>query len=125
MEMTWEKKREINQYYKDSIGNLSGISFQPESEDTFSNKWLTTILINKKESPIDKEKIILAFKKENIDARPLWKPMHMQPVFSDALSYTSGVSENLFDRGLCLPSGTNLAYSKLDRICSIIRKFYK
>ena len=124
LEQRIQKKREINQIYQDTIGDLQGISLQPELENTFSNKWLTTILIDEKETTVNKDKILSAFSKENIDSRPLWKPMHLQPVFSSAPAYTNGISEHLFKSGLCLPSGTNLSYSDLERICKIIQKFY-
>jgi dTDP-4-amino-4,6-dideoxygalactose transaminase len=125
LEQRIQRKREINRYYKDKIGNLAGISFQPELEKTFSNKWLTAIIIDQKKFPANREEIYSAFNKENIDSRPLWKPMHLQPVFSGAPSYINGISEKLFAQGLCLPSGTNLTESQLDRICNVIRRFYR
>ena len=63
--------------------------------------------------------------KNNIECRPLWKPMHMQPVFSDCLSYTNGVSEDLFKRGICLPSGTNMSLQDLERVVNTIREIYE
>jgi dTDP-4-amino-4,6-dideoxygalactose transaminase len=115
------QKRKIFDYYKNKLGNLPGIRFQPQPPDTFSNKWLTAITIDKNLSGTDREQIRIAFEKDNIDSRPLWKPMHLQPVFKSAPNYTNGVSEKLFKDGLCLPSGTNISESDLERICKIIR----
>jgi dTDP-4-amino-4,6-dideoxygalactose transaminase len=114
-------KRKIFDYYKQHIGKLPGIEFQLELVNTKSNKWLTAITIDPDLSGTDREKIRLAFEKENIDSRPLWKPMHMQPVFKDAPAYTNGLSEKLFKNGLCLPSGTNLTEDELGLICKIIK----
>ena len=118
------QKRKIFDYYKSKLGNLPGIRFQPQPPDTFSNKWLTAITINKNLSGTDRERIRIAFEKDNIDSRPLWKPMHLQPVFKSAPNYTNGVSEKLFKDGLCLPSGTNISESDLERICNIISRFF-
>jgi dTDP-4-amino-4,6-dideoxygalactose transaminase len=117
------QKRKIFDYYQNELRNLPGIKFQPQPPDTFSNKWLTAITIDKNLSGTDREQIRIAFEKDNIDSRPLWKPMHLQPVFKSAPNYTNGVSEKLFKDGLCLPSGTNISESDLERICNIIRRF--
>ncbi len=84
---------------------MQNITFLDEPDGFFSNRWLTTILTDSFET---REKIRLALEAENIESRPLWKPMHLQPVFQDFPAYTDGTSEDLFNRGLCLPSGSNL-----------------
>jgi dTDP-4-amino-4,6-dideoxygalactose transaminase len=84
-----------------------------EPEEYFSNRWLSTFLFG---SFNEREKIRLDLAKENIEARPLWKPMHLQPIFSKYPAYLNGISESLFDRGLCLPSGSSLENSDLIRI---------
>ncbi|HVI48426.1 MAG TPA: aminotransferase class I/II-fold pyridoxal phosphate-dependent enzyme [Chitinophaga sp.] len=113
-------------FYVDQLEGLPGISFLKEPEGSFSNRWLTTILVNEKESGgITRETIRLALEKENIESRPLWKPMHKQPVFSGAPAYTNGVSEKLFESGLCLPSGSNLTEQQLESVVAHIRKLWK
>lgn len=119
------KRRQNFDYYVKELAGLPGIGFLQEPEGCFSNRWLTTILVNEKESGgVNRETIRLALEKENIDSRPLWKPMHMQPVFSGAPAYVNGVSEKLFDDGLCLPSGSNLTIQQLESIVINIKKLW-
>lgn len=108
-------------YYKKHLSDLP-IAFLKEPEDAYSNRWLTTILTDSYET---REKVRLALEKENIESRPLWKPMHLQPVFTNTKAYLNGRSELLFEKGLCLPSGSNLTESQLDRIIHTIRKTYQ
>jgi dTDP-4-amino-4,6-dideoxygalactose transaminase len=110
------KRREIFDYFKKELGGLPGIKFQPELPNTVSNRWLTTLTIDPDTAGTDRETIRKAFLSENIDSRPLWKPMHMQPVFKSEPAYTNGISENLFENGLCLPSGTNMPDNDLQCI---------
>ena len=114
------RKREIFDYYKKRLGQIEGIAFQPELPDSFSNRWLTAITISPETTGITREDIRLALEAENIESRPLWKPMHLQPVFQGRFAYLNGVSEALFKDGLCLPSGTAMTEDDLDRICTII-----
>ncbi|MCL6266218.1 aminotransferase class I/II-fold pyridoxal phosphate-dependent enzyme [Flagellimonas sp. 2012CJ39-3] len=109
-------------FYKENLNNTQGIELLEEPSGFYSNRWLTTILTPSFEM---REKIRLALGDENIESRPLWKPMHLQPVFEDAVSYTNGVSEDLFNRGLCLPSGSNLELEDLTRITNIINNLLK
>jgi dTDP-4-amino-4,6-dideoxygalactose transaminase len=93
------------------------IHFPPEPEGTFCNRWLTTVLVDPKQNKgLTREDIRLHLEEVNIEARPLWKPMHLQPVFKDAAFYGDGTSERLFDIGLCLPSGTNMSEADWGRI---------
>ncbi len=93
------------------------IQFQEEPEGYFSNRWLTCILVDPaKNKGLTREVIRLSMDAENIETRPLWKPMHQQPVFANAKSYLNGVSDNLFENGLCLPSGSNLTNEEFSRI---------
>ena len=93
------------------------IRFQEEPLGYFSNRWLTCILVDSsKNNGLTREEIRLTMDAENIDARPLWKPLHQQPVFANAKSYLNGISDNLFENGLCLPSGSNLTEEEFDRI---------
>lgn len=112
-----QQRRANFDFYKSALGNLPGISFSKEREGTFSNRWLSTILIDKSRTPgIGREEISYKLTTLNIESRPLWKPMHRQPVFGDASVYSAGVSERLFDEGLCLPSSSNLSQPERDRV---------
>lgn len=115
------QRREVFNFYKKELSSIKGIEFQHEFEGAYANRWLTTILIDPAQSGFDREKLRLTLEKENIESRPLWKPMHMQPVFKEFPSYTSGVAEKLFERGLCLPSGSNLTSQQLSGIVGIIK----
>lgn len=95
------------------------------TKDYFSNYWLTTLTINPNLSKITAKEIRLSLEKENIECRPLWKPLHAQPIFRKYPFYSNGVSEQLFNTGLCLPSGSNLADQDFDRIFSILKKILK
>jgi len=120
----WVQRRRNNfQFYVDHLSDLPGIEFLAEpSVDYFSNRWLTTILIDPKKSDgKGREYIRLALEKNTIEARPLWKPMHLQPVFQDYPYYGDRYSERLFEIGLCLPSGSNLRQEELDRVVGIVR----
>ncbi len=109
-------------FYKENLAGIPGIEFLEESRESYSNRWLTCILTPSFEI---REKLRIALNDENIESRPLWKPMHLQPVFKNAVSYINGVSENLFERGLCLPSGSNLNIEDLIRICDIIKNLLR
>lgn len=116
------QRRANYDFYKAELGETRGIKFIEEPSGYFSNRWLTTILVDPdKTNGITREDIRLALEKENIESRPLWKPMHMQPVFKDCMAYTSGVSEMLFKNGLCLPSGSNLTTHELMRVTTLIK----
>lgn len=117
------QRRANYDYYLSQLGEQPGITFVGEPEGYYSNRWLTTVLINPAESNgVTREELRLALEKENIESRPLWKPMHMQPVFEGAPAYTNGVSEKLFDQGLCLPSGSNLTKNELDRVINVFNE---
>ncbi|MDQ2178540.1 aminotransferase class I/II-fold pyridoxal phosphate-dependent enzyme [Marinifilum sp. D714] len=112
------RRREINAWYVDLLKDVPGITFQTEpNSNYYSNYWLTSVLVDPEQTGgITREDLRLALEKENIECRPLWKPMHMQPVFADCPFYSTGVSEKLFKQGLCLPSGSNMNQEDLDRI---------
>jgi dTDP-4-amino-4,6-dideoxygalactose transaminase len=115
------QRRSVFDFYKAALRNIEGVGFQPEATGSFSNRWLSCIVLgdNINKTP---EQIRVALEIENIETRPLWKPMHKQPVFKDAPYYGSGVSEKLFDRGLCLPSGSNLTPNDLERVAAVLVK---
>jgi dTDP-4-amino-4,6-dideoxygalactose transaminase len=117
-----EQKRKIYEGYRVALENIPGIGFLPEPAGYFSNRWLTTILVDEQQAGFSAETIRLALDAKNIESRPLWKPMHMQPVFKDVPSYSTGVSEELFRTGLCLPSGTNTTQDQYLQIMETILK---
>jgi dTDP-4-amino-4,6-dideoxygalactose transaminase len=119
-----EQRRENNKKYRKFFSNFSGISFQNEpNTDFYSNYWLTAILIDsKKTNGITSEDIRNAFELENIESRPLWKPMHIQPVYHGTNFFGSGNCEKLFENGLCLPSGSNLTADDFNRIFEVLNK---
>jgi dTDP-4-amino-4,6-dideoxygalactose transaminase len=101
------------------------IELLPEPEGFFSNRWLTTITVDpEKNKGITREDVRLALDAENIESRPLWKPMHLQPVFADSPFYGDGTSEGLFDQGLCLPSGSNLVVEDWSRIEEVLGRVF-
>jgi dTDP-4-amino-4,6-dideoxygalactose transaminase len=111
-------RRFNNEYYRKAFAEIPGFSFQTEPSDKYySNYWLTAIVINPQMTEgITREDIRLALEKENIESRPLWKPMHLQPVLSNYPSFTNGISEELFNNGLCLPSGSSMSLEDLERV---------
>ncbi|WP_298488370.1 DegT/DnrJ/EryC1/StrS family aminotransferase [uncultured Maribacter sp.] len=115
-------RRANYQFYYENLQKFSEIEFLDEPENYFSNRWLSCILTPSFEI---REKIRLALLKVNIESRPLWKPMHLQPIFINNPSYTNGTSNTLFERGLCLPSGSNLTKKDLARVVSVIKKQIK
>jgi len=115
------KRRSNHQFYLNSFKHIEKITFLKEPEGYFSNRWLSCILLD---SESTREELRLALDKENIESRPLWKPMHQQPVFKDAPRYLNGVSDDLFKRGLCLPSGSNLTDIELNRVISAINTYF-
>jgi len=113
-------------FYENALKEINGIAFLPEPDGYFSNRWLTTITINPEiTGGISREHIRLQLEKRNIESRPLWKPMHLQPVFKDCLFYGDGTAEKLFDTGLCLPSGSNLQPADLARVVNGIKSELK
>ena len=115
------------QYFSKYNNSGFNIKFQEEPEGYYSNRWLTCILVDPTTNKgLTREEIRLAMEEENIESRPLWKPMHQQPVFSSSKSYLNGVSDKLFENGLCLPSGSNLTEEEFERIFNCLDKiFYK
>ena len=107
------------EFYKDSLGHFNEIEFLEEPEGYFSNRWLSCILTPSYET---RENIRLALLKDDVESRPLWKPMHQQPIFEKHPQYVDGTSDDLFKRGLCLPSGSNLSQADLERVVTLIIK---
>ncbi|MDO5971110.1 aminotransferase class I/II-fold pyridoxal phosphate-dependent enzyme [Flavivirga aquimarina] len=112
-------RRQNFDFYKKNLSQFNTIEFLQEPQGFFSNRWITCI---KTDSFETREQIRLKLLKDDIESRPLWKPMHMQAIFKDCLHFTNGTSEDLFDKGLCLPSGSNLSQEDLDRVLNNILK---
>lgn len=112
-----EKRRQINRFYKDLFKSISGVTFLEEPDKHYySNFWLTTLTIDPEIAGISRHELASQMDKDNIETRPLWKPMHLQPVFNGYPSYLNGCSEQLFERGICLPSGSNMGDKEFERI---------
>ena len=118
------KRRYIHDFYKNKLSKIESIKFLNDIDGFYSNRWLTTVVLEKS-SKINIEKIRLELQKNNIESRPLWKPMHLQPVFNAYQALTNGVSEDLFNRGLCLPSGSNMSDQDLNRVVNIIKNLHE
>ncbi|TPE68984.1 DegT/DnrJ/EryC1/StrS family aminotransferase [Halalkalibacterium halodurans] len=116
-----DKKRYIYKYYKKALSELDGIEFMPENEWDKPNYWLSAITLTGKIRPID---VIEALEKENIESRPVWKPMHIQPFFEKYDYIGSNVSENLFENGICLPSDTKMTEDDLNRVVEVIKGLF-
>ena len=117
------RRRAIHALYTEGFKEVAGISvLQNPSADFDSNFWLTTILVEPKQAGKSRETIRLALEADNIESRPLWKPMHLQPVYAEAPFYGSNISEELFDKGLCLPSGPTLTDEDIQRVIEVIKK---
>jgi dTDP-4-amino-4,6-dideoxygalactose transaminase len=119
-----DRRRAIFEWYRQEMEGMPGISFVAEPAGYISNRWLTTILIDPAQTGgMTRETLRLALEAQNIESRPLWKPMHMQPIFEKYPYFGNGVSEKLFENGLCLPSGSNLEDGDLARIKAVLQDY--
>jgi dTDP-4-amino-4,6-dideoxygalactose transaminase len=121
-----EQRRNNNRFYRTHLSNIEGITFHTEpSPDFFSNYWLSCIVIDPaKTGGITREDVRLALEKANIESRPLWKPMHLQPVFKSCPYYGEKTCVTLFKNGLCLPSGSGLSENELKKVVEIIQNMF-
>jgi len=117
-----EARRAVCAFYQKAFADLPGIEFMPEAPWGRSTRWLTCVLIDPARFGVDRETVRLALAAENIEARPLWKPMHQQPVFVGCEIFGGAVADGLFARGLCLPSGSNLSSEELERVAKVVRR---
>ena len=118
-------RRRIFERYVEGLGDLPGLEFMPEAPYGRPNRWLTCLTISPEVCGADRESVRLALEAENIEGRPVWKPMHMQPVFAGARVFGGAVSERLFRDGLCLPSGSSLSPDEQDRVISTVRRSFR
>ena len=112
------KKREIFEWYKDFLSDCDEVEFMPELQNSRGNRWLTAITFK----DTDYNKVMQALEEINVESRPLWKPMHMQPLFKDAKKYVNGTSEDLYNHGLCVASSTTMTKDDVKMICEVIKK---
>jgi pyridoxal phosphate-dependent aminotransferase EpsN len=117
-----EARRRNFDFYRQTLGDLPGLEFMPEAPWGRHSRWLTTLTIDPVEFGRDREAVRLALESEKIEARPVWKPMHRQPVFAGYECLERGVADELFDRGLCLPSTSNLNSEQLERVAEAVRR---
>ncbi|SHM60980.1 DegT/DnrJ/EryC1/StrS family aminotransferase [Gracilibacillus kekensis] len=119
-----ERRREIFNKYKGELTQINGIKFMPEPKDYYSTRWLTTLTLNPQLVRKNYMELIDLLNKENVEARPIWKPLHEQPLFKDNLYYphsTDSFSNKVFDTGICLPSGSSLTNEQQDKVIDIIK----
>lgn len=120
-----ESRRSMHDFYVELFKDIDGVTvFSEPSADYYSNHWLSAIILNAKVTGKTREDLRLSFLEDNIESRPLWKPMHLQPVFANAPYYGRKVAEELFDNGLCLPSGSNLTDSERERIAKKVKEVF-
>ncbi len=115
-----ERRRAINARYRKALGGVAGISFMPVAPYGEPNWWLTCILVDPDAFGADREEIRLALEEVDVESRPTWKPLHLQPVFADVPTVGGDVCANIFDRGLCLPTGSALTTAQLDRVVETV-----
>lgn len=116
-----EGKRKIFAYYQNELEELPGLVFMPSPKWSYSSHWLTCVTIDPKVAGCNREKVMNTLEKHNIESRPTWKPMHLQPLYKNCQVVGGAVSEKLFENGLCLPSGTAMNEEDLDKIVAIIK----
>jgi dTDP-4-amino-4,6-dideoxygalactose transaminase len=115
------QRRANHDRYSKFFANIPGVTMLSEPEGFFSNRWLSCILVDPAHTGgISREDIRLALEREDIESRPLWKPLHLQPIFADSPYYGGSVAESLFDMGLCLPSGSNLSDQEFSRVLAML-----
>ncbi len=120
-----EARRQIYAWYQQLLDGIPGVCFLPEPEGLFSNRWLTCITIDPElTGGVTHTHLMEKLAEENIESRPIWKPMHLQPVFATCPAYVNGVAEDVFKHGLCLPSGSNMTEEDLERIATVVTRVF-
>ncbi|RMH10305.1 MAG: aminotransferase class I/II-fold pyridoxal phosphate-dependent enzyme [Armatimonadetes bacterium] len=122
LDLRVQKRRWIFEQYRQHLGDLLGVSFMPEAPWGQSTRWLSVILIDEHLAGVSSETVRQALETANIEARPVWKPLHLQPVFRGCEVVGGAVAEDLFRRGLCLPSGTGMSEGDVERVTHVIRR---
>ena len=114
------KRRQIREWYRTTLSAVPGVSLQSDPPGITSNAWLTVATFNHRLYPEAPTRIRMHLERENIESRPVWKPLHLQPVFAGSKSFLSGAAECLFREGLCLPSGSNMSEEDVQRVCGFV-----
>jgi pyridoxal phosphate-dependent aminotransferase EpsN len=122
LEARVDARRRVFAYYQAALGDLPGIELIPEAPWGRSTRWLTCMTLDAREFGADRDALIAALAAERIEARPVWKPMHRQPVFAGVGAAGGAVADDLFERGVCLPSGSALTEAELERVVSVVRR---
>lgn len=128
LEQRVAEKRQVFDNYYNALGHIEGIDFMPEANFGRANRWLTVMTIDPEKCGIQAWELVDALAKENIESRPVWKPMHLQPLYKDCKYYShseESISDDLFAKGICLPSGTSLSKEDQERVISIIKRELK
>ena len=119
-------RRSVFERYVNALGEIDGVEFMPELEGTYSNRWLTAMTLDPKKIRVTPYELMDVLAADNIEARPVWKPLHLQPLFENCRFYPHAendvVSERLFEKGICLPSGSNMTTEEQDRVIRLVRK---
>jgi pyridoxal phosphate-dependent aminotransferase EpsN len=118
-------RRRNFEYYTEALSDIPGLDFQPEAAWGRHTRWLTTLTVDQREYGASSTTLRQALETSNIEARPVWKPMHLQPVFRGFPAVGGSVSEDLFARGICLPSGSSLTEAELERVCDVVRSVHR
>ena len=124
LDLRVEARRRVFACYEAALGQLPGVTFMPEAAFGRSTRWLTCFTIDPEKAGVDREQVRLALEAENIEARPVWKPLHLQPVFDGCEVIGGKVAERLFDQGLCLPSGSAMKDEDLERVIATVRSVF-
>lgn len=117
-----DRRRRVNQRYREALGRLAGVEFMPEGPRSQSTCWLTCVLLDPEKLGVDRNAVREQLERYDIEARPVWKPMHLQPAFADCRVIGGQVAARLFEQGLCLPSGSGLSEDDLDRVVQVLLK---
>jgi pyridoxal phosphate-dependent aminotransferase EpsN len=120
-----ERRREIFDFYRRALGDLPGIDFMPERPEGRGNRWLTCLTIDPAASGVGRDAVLDALEAENIEARPLWKPLHRQPLYRGSICFGGTLADRLFAHGVCLPSGSAMTEDDLQRVAGVIRETFE
>ena len=120
-----DARRRICDRYVAALADLPGVAFMPEANYGRSNRWLTCLTIDPAVAGLDREQVRVALERANIEARPVWKPLHLQPLFAGCEAVGGGVAARLFEHGLCLPSGSALTESDQQRVVEVVREAFR
>jgi dTDP-4-amino-4,6-dideoxygalactose transaminase len=119
-----ERRRGIFEYYRQALGDLAGVDFMPELAGGRSTRWLTCLTIDPTRAGVMRDLVLAALAADNIEARPLWKPLHQQPLYRTADFFGGAVADRLFQQGLCLPSGSAMTAEDLQRVVRAVRSVF-